>query len=105
MVSSVFLVGGQTLSTLAGFLAVEEADLEAMLTQRAVVTRGETFTKLLSVADANLTRDAIVKSLYEVSTQEKRLIFCGLIRSVGGDPCVDLEINRRGGRQRRLSKS
>lgn len=56
----------QTLSTLAAFLAVEESALEAMLTQRVVVTRGETFTKQLSAADANLTRDAIVKSLYEV---------------------------------------
>lgn len=37
-----------------------------MLTQRVVVTRGEIFTKQLSVEDANLTRDAIVKSLYEV---------------------------------------
>lgn len=56
----------QTLSTLAAFLAVEESALEAMLTQRVVVTRGETFTKQLSADDANLTRDAIVKSLYEV---------------------------------------
>ncbi|CAN0528106.1 unnamed protein product, partial [Ectocarpus sp. 12 AP-2014] len=55
----------ETLSTLAAFLAVEESALEAMLTQRVVVTRGETFTKQLSAADANLTRDAIVKSLYE----------------------------------------
>ncbi|CAN0252584.1 unnamed protein product, partial [Ectocarpus fasciculatus] len=47
------------------FLAVEESALEAMLTQRVVVTRGETFTKQLSTDDANLTRDAIVKSLYE----------------------------------------
>lgn len=57
----------QALSTLAGFLAVEESALEAMLTQRVVVTRGETFTKQLGLEDANLTRDAIVKSLYEVS--------------------------------------
>ena len=56
----------QTLSTLAAFLAVEESALEAMLTQRTVVTRGETFTKQLGLDDANLTRDAIVKSLYEV---------------------------------------
>eukprot|EP00903_Cladosiphon_okamuranus_P006607 g6454.t1 len=55
----------ETLSTLAAFLAVEESALEAMLTQRTVVTRGETFTKQLGVDDANLTRDAIVKSLYE----------------------------------------
>ncbi|CAM9539979.1 unnamed protein product, partial [Ectocarpus fasciculatus] len=55
----------ETLSTLAAFLAVEESALEAMLTQRVVVTRGETFTKQLSADDANLTRDAIVKSLYE----------------------------------------
>lgn len=37
-----------------------------MLTQRTVVTLGETFTKQLGLDDANLTRDAIVKSLYEV---------------------------------------
>ncbi|CAN0100971.1 unnamed protein product [Scytosiphon promiscuus] len=55
----------KTLSTLATFLAVEESALEAMLTQRVVVTRGETFTKQLELEDANLTRDAIVKSLYE----------------------------------------
>lgn len=56
----------QTLSTLAAFLAVEESALEAMLTQRTVVTLGETFTKQLGLDDANLTRDAIVKSLFEV---------------------------------------
>ncbi|CAN0342915.1 unnamed protein product, partial [Ectocarpus sp. 12 AP-2014] len=55
----------EALSTLAAFLAVEEAALEAMLTQRVVVTRGETFTKQLGLEEANLTRDAIVKSLYE----------------------------------------
>ncbi|CAM9142326.1 unnamed protein product [Ectocarpus sp. 6 AP-2014] len=55
----------EALSTLAALLAVEESALEAMLTQRVVVTLGETFTKQLSAADANLTRDAIVKSLYE----------------------------------------
>jgi len=60
------LLGAQTLSTLASFLAVEESALEAMLTQRTVVTIGETFTKQLGLEDANLTRDAIVKSLYEV---------------------------------------
>lgn len=56
----------QALSTLAACLAVEESALEAMLTQRVVVTRGETFTKQLGLDEANLTRDAIVKSLYEV---------------------------------------
>lgn len=45
---------------------MEEAVLEAMLTQRVVTTRGEVFTKQLSVQDASFTRDAIVKSLYEV---------------------------------------
>lgn len=58
----------QTMSTLAECLAVEETALESMLTQRVVVTRGETFTIQLSLDDANLTRDAIVKSLYEVRT-------------------------------------
>lgn len=60
------LGGEQTLSTLAALLAVKESALEAMLTQRVVVTRGETFTKQLGLDDANLTRDAIIKSLYEV---------------------------------------
>lgn len=42
-----------------------ERVLEAMLTQRVVTTRGEVFTKQLSVQDAEYTRNAIVKSLYE----------------------------------------
>ncbi|CAM9603433.1 unnamed protein product, partial [Sphacelaria rigidula] len=53
------------LTTLAKLLGVTEAVLESMLTQRVVTTRGEVFTKQLSVTDAELTRDAIVKSLYE----------------------------------------
>lgn len=56
----------QALATLASLLGVEESVLEPMLTQRVVKTRGEVFTKQLEVLDANLTRDAIVKSLYEV---------------------------------------
>lgn len=40
--------------------------MESMLTQRVVVTRGEVFTKQLDVPNAELTRDAIVKSLFEV---------------------------------------
>lgn len=71
--SSVFVVC-QTLSTLAGFLAVEETKLEAMLTQRVTVVGGEAFTKKLGVNDANLTRDAVVKSLYEVFTEAKCLM-------------------------------
>lgn len=54
--------------TLAELLGVEESVLEAMLTQRVVTTRSEVFTKQLSVPDAELTRNAIVKSLYEVCT-------------------------------------
>ncbi|CAM9886122.1 unnamed protein product, partial [Ectocarpus sp. 12 AP-2014] len=53
------------LATLASLLGVEEAVLEKMLTQRVVQTRGEVFVKQLEENDANLTRDAIVKSLYE----------------------------------------
>ncbi|CAM9264982.1 unnamed protein product, partial [Sphacelaria rigidula] len=53
------------LATLAELLGVEEVVMEAMLTQRVVTTRGEIFTKQLSVQDASFTRDAIVKSLYE----------------------------------------
>lgn len=56
----------QALSTLSKLLGVKELVLEAMLTQRVVTTRGEVFTKQLGVHDADLTRDAIVKSLYEV---------------------------------------
>ncbi|CAN0460777.1 unnamed protein product, partial [Hapterophycus canaliculatus] len=55
----------QALSRLSTFLGVEEPALEAMLTQRVVVTRGETFTIQLGLEDANLARNAIVKSLYE----------------------------------------
>lgn len=69
------LGGEQTLSTLATLLAVEELALERMLTQRVVVTRGETFTKQLGLNDANLTRDAIVKSLYEVCTYVRTRCF------------------------------
>lgn len=47
-------------------LGVEETLLEAMLTERIIITRNEKFTRKLDVADAELTRDAIVKSLYEV---------------------------------------
>ncbi|CAM9166452.1 unnamed protein product [Ascophyllum nodosum] len=46
-------------------LGVDETRLEAMLTVREVVTRGETFKIKLAVHEAELTRDAIVKSLYE----------------------------------------
>lgn len=59
----------QVLTTLAKLLGVTEAVLESMLTQRVVTTRGEVFTKQLSVTDAELTRDAIVKSLYEVRSR------------------------------------
>ncbi|CAM9169756.1 unnamed protein product [Laminaria digitata] len=55
----------EALSTLATLLGVKESALEALLTQRVVATLGEVFTKQLSVPDANLTRDAIVTSLYE----------------------------------------
>ena len=61
-----FAVALKALGTLASVLGVEEAVLEQMLTQRVVKTRGEVFTKQLGVQDADLTRDAIVKSLYEV---------------------------------------
>ncbi|CAM9285240.1 unnamed protein product, partial [Hapterophycus canaliculatus] len=53
------------LATLASLLGVAEADLESMLTKRVVKTRMEVFTKQLGVQDANLARDAIVKSIYE----------------------------------------
>lgn len=56
-------------------LGVEESVLEAMVTQRVVTTRGEVFTKQLGVHDADLTRDAIVKSLYEVREADLNIIF------------------------------
>lgn len=54
-------------------LGVEGLALDAMLTQSVTIARGETFTKQLSPANANLTRDAIVKSLYEVRVR------CGMV--------------------------
>lgn len=65
----------QALSTLAALLGLEDSALEKMLALRVVVTRGETFTKQFSVADAELTRDAIVKSLYEVRTHLTKSFF------------------------------
>ncbi|CAM9971674.1 unnamed protein product [Pylaiella littoralis] len=53
------------LERLSALLGVTAPLVESMLTQRVVKTRGEVFTKQLEVQDANLTRDAIVKSLYE----------------------------------------
>lgn len=66
-VSSTF----QALERLSALLGVTAPLVESMLTQRVVKTRGEVFTKQLEVQDANLTRDAIVKSLYEVTFTEK----------------------------------
>lgn len=45
---------------------MEAEVVRAMLTQRVVTTRGEVFEKKLGVQDAERTRDAIVKALYEV---------------------------------------
>lgn len=56
----------QAIKTLSMLLGVKETLLEAMLTERVITTRTETFTRKLNVPDAELTRDAIVKSLYEV---------------------------------------
>ncbi|CAM9665996.1 unnamed protein product [Ascophyllum nodosum] len=55
----------EALSNLASLLGLDEQSLEAMLTQRVVTTHGEVFTIQLDVSNAELTRDAIVKSLYE----------------------------------------
>lgn len=58
----------QALSTLSSLLGVEEAKIESMLTQRVVNSpTGEVFIKQLSVPEADFTRGAIVKSLYEVA--------------------------------------
>eukprot|EP00903_Cladosiphon_okamuranus_P006316 g6191.t2 len=70
----------ETLSVLASLLAVEEAALEAMLTQTVTVAGGESFTKQLSPDNANLTRDAIAKSLYEALFQ---WIVCVINTSLG----------------------
>ena len=47
-------------------MGIEASAVETMLTRRDVKAGGEVYTKKLGVQDANLTRDAIVKSLYEV---------------------------------------
>lgn len=50
-------------------IGVEVALVRSMLTQRVVKTVTEAYTKKLGVQDAKLTRDAIVKTLYEVITR------------------------------------
>lgn len=47
-------------------MGVEAALLEAMLTRRVVKTGREEFTKKLGVQDAALSRDAVVKALFQV---------------------------------------
>lgn len=54
------------METLAALLGLDSALVKSMLTERVVKTRTETFTIKLKVEEASLTRDAIVKSLYEV---------------------------------------
>lgn len=56
----------QALDVLSSLMGVEASVVEAMLTLREVKARGEVYTKKLGVQDANLTRDALVKSMYEV---------------------------------------
>lgn len=51
---------------LASLLGVDDAMLERMLLQRVVEARGDVIIRHLDVQDAERTRDAIVKSLYEV---------------------------------------
>ncbi|CAM9621035.1 unnamed protein product, partial [Ectocarpus sp. 13 AM-2016] len=68
------------LKKLSALLGVETSLLEAMLTQREVKTMAETFTKKLELQDASLTRDAIVKSLYE---GEESLPFIGVLDIFG----------------------
>lgn len=67
----------QALEKLSALLGVKASLVEEMLTQRVVKTRTEVFTKQLGVQDASLTRDAIVKSLYEVGRVEDGVGFCG----------------------------
>eukprot|EP00752_Nemacystus_decipiens_P009298 g8309.t1 len=63
------------LEMLSALLGVKASLVEEMLTQRVVKTRGEVFTKQLGVQDASLTRDAIVKSLYEA-------LFLWIVRAI-----------------------
>lgn len=52
---------------LGSLLGLEADVVNAMLRQREVTTMGETFNKRLGVQEAERTRDAIVKAVYEVS--------------------------------------
>ena len=47
-------------------MGVDAALVEAMLTKRVVKTGREEFTKKLGVQDAALSRDAVVKALFQV---------------------------------------
>lgn len=62
------LLSLQVVETLSALVGVDASLVVSMLTQRVVKARvGESFTKQLTVQEATLTRDAIVKSLYEVN--------------------------------------
>ena len=57
---------GQALGKLSALMGIDTALLETMLTKRVVKTGREEFTKKLGVQDAGLSRDAVVKALFEV---------------------------------------
>jgi myosin heavy subunit len=74
-VSAVSAATEQALDDAAAVLGVTPSALSALLTQRAVTTRGETFTVPLTATDAALTRDATAKALYAQ-------LFEGLVRDI-----------------------
>lgn len=53
------------LKTAADLLKIDHNELRLLLTQRQVETRGETFHVSLTVREANFTRDAVTKAIYE----------------------------------------
>eukprot|EP00904_Undaria_pinnatifida_P007253 jgi/Undpi1/3658/HiC_scaffold_16.g07028.m1 len=53
------------LGKLSALMGIDTALLETMLTKRVVKTGREEFTKKLGVQDAGLSRDAVVKALFE----------------------------------------
>lgn len=61
-------------------MGVDAALVEAMLTKRVVKTGREEFTKKLGVQDAALSRDAVVKALFQVRKRLQQGPVRGLAR-------------------------
>lgn len=77
---------------MSALMGIDAALLEAMLTKRMVKTGREEFTKKLGVQDAALSRDAVVKALFQVRkrlrTAEPRTRTCApahIIRVIGAE--------------------